>query len=178
MYRYRSLKFALNSRFASTLPSENDSINPIFTNRNPRSLEYLRIANKPDGYYVDKPGRSYWHKLQLTQTGRHVTASLVHHINGPVLVASTKEWAIKKQLYKTTDSSAYMNVARVFAQRCLESGLIEFMCDLESEHNNSKIAKFLNVLQDFGLKLSEPEQYKTILPWTRERPPKPWDITE
>lgn len=169
---------SIKPRFFSSLACENDKISPIFTNRNPRNLEYLRIAHKPDGYYVDKPGRSYWHKLELTQTTRHITASLVHHINGSVLTASTREWAIKKQLYKTTDSSAYTNLARVFAQRCLESGLIEFFSDLKADNENDNVAKFLKVLHECGLKLTEAEQYKTILPWTRERPPKPWEIIE
>lgn len=31
-------------------------------NRNPRNLERLRIARKPTGYAVEKPGFSYWHK--------------------------------------------------------------------------------------------------------------------
>lgn len=31
-------------------------------NRNPRNLERLRIARKPSGYHLEKPGRSYWHK--------------------------------------------------------------------------------------------------------------------
>lgn len=35
---------------------------PEFVNRNPRNLEKLRIARKPDGYHLEKPGRKYWHK--------------------------------------------------------------------------------------------------------------------
>lgn len=31
-------------------------------NRNPRNLERLRIAYKPSGYHLEKPGRSFWHK--------------------------------------------------------------------------------------------------------------------
>lgn len=31
-------------------------------NRNPRNLERLRIAYKPVGYHLEKPGRSFWHK--------------------------------------------------------------------------------------------------------------------
>lgn len=33
-----------------------------FINRNPRNLERLRIARKPDGYHLEKPGRKFWHK--------------------------------------------------------------------------------------------------------------------
>lgn len=32
------------------------------TNRNPRNLEKMRIAYKPSGYHLEKPGRSFWHK--------------------------------------------------------------------------------------------------------------------
>lgn len=100
---------------------------------------------------------------------------MVHFESGQVLKASTQEWAIKKQLYKTTDTSAYINLARVFAQRCLESGLTEFLCDLQPPNENSKIAHFLRTLKECGLSLSEPPQYKTVYPWTRERPEKPWE---
>lgn len=31
-------------------------------NRNPRNLERLRIARKPQGYHLEVPGRMYWHK--------------------------------------------------------------------------------------------------------------------
>lgn len=34
-------------------------------NRNPRNLEFLRIAEKPKGYFLDKPfskDAHYWHK--------------------------------------------------------------------------------------------------------------------
>lgn len=34
----------------------------FLTNRNPRNLEFLRIANKPEGYALDKPGRCFWNK--------------------------------------------------------------------------------------------------------------------
>lgn len=32
------------------------------TNRNPRNLEFLRLAHKPAGYRLDKPGRCFWNK--------------------------------------------------------------------------------------------------------------------
>lgn len=31
-------------------------------NRNPRNLEKLSIAYKPDGYHLDNPGRKFWNK--------------------------------------------------------------------------------------------------------------------
>lgn len=49
-------------RFASENLPKNDHISPIFTNRNPRNLEKLRIGYKPDGYHLEKPGKCFWHK--------------------------------------------------------------------------------------------------------------------
>lgn len=31
-------------------------------NRNPRNLEMMRIAYRPDGYHLDMPGRCFWNK--------------------------------------------------------------------------------------------------------------------
>ncbi|XP_037942080.1 39S ribosomal protein L18, mitochondrial-like [Teleopsis dalmanni] len=101
-------------------------------NRNPRNLEKLRVAYKPNGYLLEKPGRSYWHKLELNITNRYISAEVKHFENGPVVTASSSEWAIKKQLFKTNDASAYINTARVFAQRCLRSGITEIMCKIET----------------------------------------------
>lgn len=36
--------------------------NVSFINRNPRNLEKLRIALKPSGYHLEKPGREFWHR--------------------------------------------------------------------------------------------------------------------
>lgn len=102
-------------------------------NRNPRNLERLTIGYKPSGYHLEKPGRSFWHKfdlisifilcqflnifpnfrLELNATGRYINANVIHYQAGSVLQASTSEWAIKKQLFKTNDTCAYINLARV-----------------------------------------------------------------
>ncbi|CAD7086993.1 unnamed protein product [Hermetia illucens] len=157
-----------------TLPSTDAK---YMINRNPRNLELLRIAYKPDGYHLDKPGRSFWYKLEVNPSGRYVTAQVKHFESGPVVTASTSEWAIKKQLFKTKDTSAYVNLARVLAQRCLESGLIEMRCDI-TPNPNSKLDKFLRTLEENGLKLSEPERFEAPRPWNRHRPEKPWEVTE
>lgn len=34
----------------------------FLNNRNPRNLEMMKIAYKPDGYHLDNPGRQFWHK--------------------------------------------------------------------------------------------------------------------
>lgn len=31
-------------------------------NRNPRNLEMMKIAYRPTGFYLDAPGRCFWHR--------------------------------------------------------------------------------------------------------------------
>ncbi|XP_067634298.1 large ribosomal subunit protein uL18m [Eurosta solidaginis] len=150
---------------------------PVMINRNPRNLERLRIAHKPSGYFLEKPGRSFWHKLELNVSGRYVTAEVRHFQNGPIIGASTSEWAIKKHLYKTKDTSAFVNLARVFAMRCLQSGITEIACNVEAIAG-SKVDKFLKTLEENGIRLQEPERYSAPHPWDPERPEKPWDVLE
>lgn len=154
----------------------NGAVSPVLTNRNPRNLERIRIAYKPDGYHIETQGRRFWHKLQLTSSGKYVTAMLTHYTNPaePILRASTKEWSLKRQLYRYKDSSAYINLGRVFAQRCLQSGLTEMYSDVKDEAQ-SKERLFLESLLEAGISLSEPSQYKTVKPWDQDRPEKPWE---
>jgi large subunit ribosomal protein L18 len=93
--------------------------------------------------------------LVVVPSAKYVTAQLVHFENGVVVEASTKEWALKKQLFKTSDFSAYTNLAKVFAQRCLESGFIEMKVEPMS---GLKIEKFMEVLKQNGLVLDEPKE--------------------
>jgi len=50
-------------------------------------------------------------------------------------------WAVMVLLVfsSTNDTSAYINLARVFAQRCLESGISEVRCDLKP-HPGGKVS--------------------------------------
>ncbi|XP_013184181.1 large ribosomal subunit protein uL18m [Amyelois transitella] len=155
----------------------NSSFATEFVNRNPRNLEKIRIARKPDGYHLDKPGRKFWHKLVLTPTKRTVTAQVVHYLNGPVIEAKTSEWALRKQLYSINDTSAYINLGRVFAQRCLEFGISEMYCDIKPV-KGGKTEKFLKEVVEGGIKLEECEVYKKSNPWDWNRPEKPWEVTE
>ncbi|XP_023014769.2 mitochondrial ribosomal protein L18 [Leptinotarsa decemlineata] len=182
MYNFRSnvCKVINNmklERLLSTKSPKNE-ISPIFTNRNPRNLEKLRIGYKPDGYHVEAPGKRYWHKLKLESSSKYVTASVYHFENEEVIQASTSEWALKKQLYKTADSAAYINLGRVLAQRCIESGLTELSCFIEPPTPDGKVALFLKALEEGGICLKEPPQYKPSRPWDLERPEKPWEVIE
>ncbi|KAJ8982585.1 hypothetical protein NQ317_005057 [Molorchus minor] len=166
-----------NCRAVSASPS-NSEISPIFTNRNPRNLEKLRIGYKPDGFHVDKPGKTYWHKLKIKASGRYVSAWINHFENGEVVKASTLEWAIKKQLYKPLDVSAYINLGRVLAERCVQSGILEVSCNVTPAKPDTKLALFLKAVEEGGVKLSEPEQYKPSRPWDQFRPEKPWEVVD
>lgn len=114
----------------------------------------------------------------MTETGRYVYATINHFENGTVLKASTKEWALKKQLYKCNDTSAYYNLGRVLAERCLKTGLIEIRCDIVPPKPDGKVAQFLDALQKGGVVLEEPPQYKPARPWDQYRYEKPWEVTD
>ncbi|XP_026740609.1 39S ribosomal protein L18, mitochondrial [Trichoplusia ni] len=150
---------------------------PEFVNRNPRNLERIRIARKPDGYHLEAPGRKFWHKLTLTASNRTVTAQVVHYMNGAVIEAKTSEWALRKQLYSINDTCAYINLGKVFAQRCLESGITEMYCDLKPV-KDGKVDRFLKEVTNGGVKLEEPDVYKKPHPWDLLRPEKPWVVAE
>ncbi|KYQ55309.1 39S ribosomal protein L18, mitochondrial [Trachymyrmex zeteki] len=145
-------------------------------NRNPRNLERLRIARKPSGYHLNKPGHMYWHKLFLIKKLRYVTAEVRHFENGPVVSVSSAEWALKKQLYRTTDSSAYINIGRVLAQRCLEAGICEMQIDAALTGNKCEL--LIKELEKNNIILTEPQVYQYPNSWDRYRPEKPWEIHE
>ncbi|XP_058803481.1 large ribosomal subunit protein uL18m [Phymastichus coffea] len=144
-------------------------------NRNPRNLELMTIGRKPEGYHLDNPGRHYWHKLFVITSARHVNAEIHHFKNGAVVTVSTKEWSLKKQLYRTLDVSAFANVGRLLAQRCLESGISAVYCDID-DSNSKRYASLLQELKNGGISLEEPPVYKHANPWDHSRMVKPWTI--
>lgn len=146
-------------------------------NRNPRNLERLRIARKPEGYFLDKPGRAYWHKLAIKTSSRYVTAVIEHFKNGTVISASSQEWGLKTQLYRGNDVSAYRNVGRVLAQRCLESGICEVYWQ-NSKSEGDRVKSLIKEVQEGGVSLREPQRYKHPNPWDRYRPEKTWETFE
>lgn len=116
-------------------------------------------------------------RLTLTRTNRTVTAQVVHFVNGPVIEAKTSEWALKKQLYSILDTCAYLNLGRVFAQRCLESGITEMYCNIKPKEGG-KVQKFLDEVVNAGIRLEEADVYKKPNSWDQFRPEKPWEVTE
>lgn len=61
-------------------------------------------------------------------------------------------------MYKTSDTSAFINLARVFATRCLECGITEMTT---KPLEGPKIEKFMSILRENGIVLTEPPQIDT-----------------
>ncbi|XP_037704679.1 39S ribosomal protein L18, mitochondrial-like [Choloepus didactylus] len=102
---------------------ENEAVASEFTNRNPRNLELLALARKERGWGTVWPSREFWHRLRVIRTQHHIEAFVEHRNGQVVLSASTREWAIKKHLYRTRNVVACENIGRVLAERCLEAGI-------------------------------------------------------
>lgn len=118
-----------------------------------------------------------FYRLELERTNKYVTARVRHHQDGIILEASTKEWAIKKQLYRTTDTSAYVNVAKVLAQRCHEMGLTQLESFIQAE-KGTKTDQFLKTLEEHGVCLKESKRFEPARPWDIDRPEKPWEVLD
>lgn len=160
---------------------DNNDIDTNFVNANPRSMEMLRLQKKPKGWHLDSPSYNFWYKLILESTSRHVSGQVVHYTGRTVVSASTKEWAIKRQLYSSNDVSAYENIGSILAHRCLQSGITEIHTDLSIVGEESeKISSFLKALESGGVKTEEPEVIAEhfFYPWSKIKPGLPWDVRE
>lgn len=156
----------------------NDSLLDEITevrNRNPRNLEFLTIGNKPKGYWLEKDQRSFWHRPVFKKTTRYIKLELHHFENGEIISVSTNDYSMKKQLRRPCDTAAYLALAEVFAERCLESG-ITTMSTIKNENANEKLSKLIEKLTSCGLILTEAEEMLTPCPWHREKLIKPWEI--
>jgi len=85
---------------------------------------------------------------------------VVHNDGTIVTEASSTEWGIKKQLVSTNDRSSAMNVARVLAQRCLESGILAVHC--ENDASTMKTRVFLEAFEQAGVALQEPQVLEEV----------------
>lgn len=123
------------------------------------------------------------------------SAEILHYKNGVVLQASTREYALQKELYRTYDTAAYVNLGRVsealraeikrktelslfcqqvLAQRCLESGIIEMFSTIKPTPN-SKVEKFLQELEKGGVSLKEGQRYFKNYAYDTLRMDKSWE---
>nr|XP_053631496.1 39S ribosomal protein L18, mitochondrial-like isoform X2 [Cherax quadricarinatus] len=170
--------------FVSTLTGtlgENENVKNEFVNRNPRNMEMLRLARKPQGWELEDASPKYWYKLILDQSNRHVTGQIVHHTGTAVVSASTREWAIKLQLYSTADVNAVKNIGRILAQRCLQSGITEVYTELEKFKDSSeKVRCFLLAVTEGGVCPKEAPviHENDVQRWAWSHPTLPWHMPE
>nr|XP_026238459.1 39S ribosomal protein L18, mitochondrial isoform X2 [Urocitellus parryii]XP_026238460.1 39S ribosomal protein L18, mitochondrial isoform X2 [Urocitellus parryii] len=97
--------------------------------------------------------------LRVIKTQHHVEA-IVEHRNGKVVVsASTREWAIKKHLYRTRNVVACESIGRVLAERCLEAG-INFMVYQPTpwEAASDSMKRLQSAMTEGGVVLQEPRR--------------------
>lgn len=85
--------------------------------------------------------------------------------------------AHEQSLCRAKDGAAYLNLGRVLAQRCLESGIAYVRCDMKSLECE-KINLLLAEMEKGGVALEEPERYIHAAPWDRYRYQKPWEIED
>ena len=171
---------------ASDAPySKNDIVAPRIKNRNPMNLEMMRIGKKPRGFDLENKSRNYWNKLELEISGNHTTAVVTHWTGRVVARASTQEWPVRQFLYNLTDQAALKVVGQVISQRCLETGVSEVYLDVsDEEKSKEKMVKFIEVIENSGLSLSEPEVYQPKNPHIANprsiqlKKVEPWTVLE
>ena len=158
---------------------------PRMKNRNPMNLEKMLIGAKPEGWSLEKKPRRYWNKLELEISNAHTTAVVTHWTGRVVARASTQEWSIRQFLYNLTDQAALKVVGQVISQRCLETGVSEMVLLVDKEERQKeKMVKFISVIEESGLSLTEPEQYKPTSrhmthTWTVPKSKvQPWKVLE
>lgn len=79
----------------------------------------------------------FFYRLLLTENRSGVTAELMHNTEKVVVKASTSEWAISQFLYSNVDRMAYITLGRVFAERCLESGISCCYCSISAPEDTN-----------------------------------------
>ncbi|KAK0417501.1 hypothetical protein QR680_013047 [Steinernema hermaphroditum] len=130
-----------------------------FVNRNPRNLEMLNLMPRPTGYPLEKDRemKNFIYKAVLIASKGNTEAQVVHHRNGVVLSASTREKAIADQLYSTVDICAAMNIGRVLADRCRKAGILHMVAGSKSElvERSQKQKAFFDALKSEGINLYE-----------------------
>ena len=134
---------------------------------------------------LENRNRNYWNKLELEISNSHTTAIVTHWTGRVVARASTQEWSIRQFLYNLTDGAALKVVGQVISQRCLETGVSEVYLDVsEEDREKEKMVRFIDVIEQSGLSLSEPNIYMPTNPHIathRKIQPKrvkPWTVLE
>ncbi|XP_060072681.1 large ribosomal subunit protein uL18m-like [Ylistrum balloti] len=140
-------------------PNANYKINPVFRNRNPRNLEKMALARKPQGWqFQDRVQKSY-HLLSYKMTDRKTSAS-VKHLNGKFTIKFSTDTPEMKHVFTGSDcgkvKQAYY-VGQVIAQRCLEAGITQVHFDPLQGTIFPKYEAFLAGVESMNLELTEPD---------------------
>uniref|UniRef100_A0A5S6QSC7 Large ribosomal subunit protein uL18m n=1 Tax=Trichuris muris TaxID=70415 RepID=A0A5S6QSC7_TRIMR len=136
---------------------------PFITVRNPRNLEWLRIARKAYGYkgLENFQNESFYYRVELEKGQNHTNAYVRHMSDGVVVEASTKEQAIRRRLHSTNDVASALNLGRILAFRCLKAGIHFVSLLLPDVETSEKSQAFRAGLEETGLVLQE---FETIEP--------------
>lgn len=136
-------------------------VNPVFINRNPRTLEKQGLQPKRKGWKYQSPRKDYYYKLIFEISNKFLTGRVEHWTGITVIEASTKQWSLAKHLYSPNDLCAAENVGKILARRCLEGGIDRVFYDpiVELEHSE-KLKAFLKAVQDGEITLSEVEEFE------------------
>ena len=149
-------------------------------NRNPRNLEQMALETKQRGFALEKTRSDYYHRsktstnrllsnrdsasrLNLIVSNRHTTATVNHRSGTIVAEASTRERALARHLYKTSDVAAATNVGRLIAHRLKEFGLTRVCWERTRRKNNAKVKAFVDAVVGEGIRLTEPRQKRALL---------------
>ncbi|XP_053375532.1 39S ribosomal protein L18, mitochondrial-like isoform X1 [Mercenaria mercenaria] len=137
--------------------NKNIKVNPLFTNRNPRALEFMGLAPKRKGWRFQAPRKDYYHRLVYD---RNDTRAYIEHWTGKiVLEASSREPHLAMYLYNLHDVSANRNIGRVLARRMLEAGITSvFYDEADKDITSQRKAAFLSALKENEIQLKEPEE--------------------
>ncbi|XP_028271373.1 large ribosomal subunit protein uL18m [Parambassis ranga] len=142
------------------IADENEAVNPTFVNRNPRNLEQLALAVKDRGWKTTWPRMEFYHRLVFSRSQHHVTAEVFSSSSPiPVLTCSTKEWAVKRELYSTSCVAACQAVGEVMAQRCQQAGITRMVYkEIPWTYRADGVQSFRAALKAGGIILSEPRR--------------------
>ncbi|XP_028314638.1 large ribosomal subunit protein uL18m [Gouania willdenowi] len=139
---------------------ENEAVNPIFENRNPRNLEQMAVGIKDRGWKTTWPHQKFYHRLMFSRSQHHVTAEVFSRCSPvPVLSCSTKEWAVKKELPSTSCVAACQAVGEVLAHRCHQAGITRMVYrEIPWTYRSEAVKSFRTAMKEGGIILSEPRQ--------------------
>ncbi|XP_077434215.1 large ribosomal subunit protein uL18m isoform X2 [Vanacampus margaritifer] len=139
---------------------ENESLNPTFKNRNPRTLERMALAVKDRGWKTTWPHCEFYHRLVFSRTQKYVTAQVFSCTSpDPVLSCSTEEWSLKKELPSTNCVAACQAVGEVLAYRCKQAGITRMVyCAIPWTYRSDAVQSFRTAMKDGGIILSEPRR--------------------